>query len=144
MSDLLTAWPATQLDREFAGPFWEGLSRQRLALPQCTSCNRYRWYAYPHCLCGDLAAGTEWTEVEGGLSLYSYTEIHHPFAPEFASVVPYTIGIVRVDSQKDVHLAGVLPDVDPARLRVGAAVTVTPFAPGGEALLAFALVGAER
>ncbi|PVX26280.1 MAG: hypothetical protein CW691_01860 [Candidatus Bathyarchaeum sp.] len=69
--------------------------------PMCTNC---------------LSTNLSWIEIEGAGKLLSYTIVY--VAPDqFASMTPYTVGIVEFES--GLRLPGMVCDIAPENLRVG-------------------------
>ena len=68
--------------------------------------------------------------VPGDATVFTYTVVHHPFAPEWRDRVPYAIVLVEPDGAPGVRLVAHVVDVDPAEIRVGQRLTCV--APEGE------------
>jgi uncharacterized OB-fold protein len=48
----------------------------------------------------------EWKPVKGTGDVYSWVVAHRAYTPDFATLVPYTIALVRIDEQHDILIPG--------------------------------------
>lgn len=104
-------------DRDTAG-FFKAAREGRLVYRACTSCSRGAHPPVPYCpVCG---AATDWREVSGGGTLYSWTTIPTAVHPGYPA--PYTVVVVALDEAPNVRLIGTLPGA-PA-LQAGQAMRV--------------------
>ena len=74
-------------------PYWDGARTGKLLLQRCVGCRAVRFYprrACPSCWSEDA----EWIEASGQGRVHSFTVIHRPPAPAFASRVPYVVALV--------------------------------------------------
>lgn len=56
-------------------PFWTAAREGRLVMQKCASCGTVNFHPKPWCIeCGDR--GLEWTEMQTGGTVYSYTVSH--------------------------------------------------------------------
>ena len=81
--------------------FWEGCKEHKLKIQRCKQCGKLRWpasYLCPDC----LSEETEYTELSGEGTLYSYVVFHKPFHPSLQEKVPYVV--VEVDLEGGVRL----------------------------------------
>ncbi len=70
----------------------------------------------PACFnCGSME--TEWAQVPGTGTVFSYTIVHHPAHPAVKSAVPYNIVVVHLDEADDVRIVSNVIDVPPERHR---------------------------
>jgi hypothetical protein len=117
-------------------PFWKGTRRGVLLIQRCRACGHWRWtpkLACPHCWSED----TEWAEVSGRGTLYSYTVVHRPVDPaQFRA--PYVLAIVQLDEGPRLLTNIVDCELDALRVDMPVAVrferiddefVVYPFAP---------------
>ncbi len=76
----------------FSMPFWRGLTEGRFLLKECEACNSLQFPPRPHC---PTCLGDEpgWRAASGKGVLYASTRVHAAGA-RFASMTPYTVGIV--------------------------------------------------
>jgi len=110
--------PLPDVEDPLVGPFWEGTRQSRLLVQACTSCGYLRWPpgpVCPECQCQD----SDWTEVQGAGELYSYATYHRPLDKAFSDDVPYSVGLVQLDSGP--RMLGVLQNPEDS-LRIGGRV----------------------
>jgi uncharacterized OB-fold protein len=109
------SWPLT------AG-FWAAAAHNALAIPRCAGCIRWVWYPKAECPgCG--GAEMPWTVTKGTGRLYSWTTVHRAFLPAFATVAPYSVGLVALDEDPAVRVTARLL-AEPAELAADARMTV--------------------
>jgi uncharacterized protein len=80
-------------------PYFEAARRGRLVLRRCTDCHRLRFppgSACPWC----NALGSEWSEVSGRGTIYSYEVVTQAIQPGFADWTPYPVVLVELDEQR--------------------------------------------
>ena len=74
-------------------PFWEAAREDRLLIRQCDTCARP--FFPPRHLCPFCwSEKTSWIESCGKGTVYSYTVMHRPPAPEFAGLGTYVVALV--------------------------------------------------
>ncbi|MEU6624374.1 OB-fold domain-containing protein [Streptomyces litmocidini] len=116
---------------EDGAPFWEYAARGELRVQACAACGELRFPprpCCPHCRSFD----SEWRLMSGRGRIWSYVLPHPPLLPEYAAQAPYNAVLVELADAPRIRLVGnvvAAPDaplnsVDPARLRIGAAVRV--------------------
>jgi len=109
--------PATRSPHSKA--YWEGLQNGELVLQQCGDCAAYTHPPGPLCT-ACLSANRLYPALSGRGTLYTYTVIHRALHPEFKKDLPYVSVYVRLDEGP--MLTSWLVDVDPANVKIGAAV----------------------
>ncbi|MGW7366695.1 Zn-ribbon domain-containing OB-fold protein [Streptomyces sp. NPDC054841] len=116
---------------EDGAPFWEYTAQRELRIQACTGCGELRFPprpCCPHCQSFD----SEWRRMSGRGRIWSYVLPHPPLLPAYAEQAPYNAVVVELAEAPRIRLVGnvvAAPDaplnsVDPARLRIGAAVKV--------------------
>ncbi|MFI6639422.1 Zn-ribbon domain-containing OB-fold protein [Streptomyces sp. NPDC050504] len=121
-------------------PFWEYAARGELRVQTCGSCAEPRFPprpCCPHCQSFD----SQWCRLSGRGRIWSYVLPHPPLLPAYAAQAPYNAVLVEPVDAPRVRLVGnvvaapgaALNSVDPARLRIGAAVRVA-FREAGDGL----------
>ncbi|MFF0437338.1 Zn-ribbon domain-containing OB-fold protein [Streptomyces sp. NPDC004327] len=118
---------------EDGAPFWEYAARGELRVQACAraDCGALRFPprpCCPHCQSFD----SEWRLMSGRGRIWSFVVPHPPLLPDYAEQAPYNAVLVELADAPRIRLAGnvvAAPDaplnsVDPARLRIGAAVQV--------------------
>lgn len=90
--------PAT--DHEIR-PYFEAARQGRLVLRRCAECNLYRFPPGRACpWCNSLES--EWSEVSGRGTIYSYEIVTQAIQPGFADWTPYAVVLVELDEQRGV------------------------------------------
>jgi hypothetical protein len=127
-------------DERSAG-YWAAAARHVLALARCTHCGHIAHPPEVVCTrCLHPKPAFEFTPVEGGGTVRSWTVIRDSFLPGFRDAVPFVLVDVELDVQPDLRLIGRLVDGPGAELHLGDRVTTVfdDVAPG-VAVPAFAL-----
>jgi uncharacterized protein len=106
-------------------PFWDAALEGRLLVSRCTTCGFVHLPPQPRCFnCqGDAF---EWQEVPGTGTIYSYTVVRHPLAPNLADAVPYVSGVIELDGTQGAG-ARVIANIincDPEAVSIGDKVRV--------------------
>jgi uncharacterized OB-fold protein len=97
-------------------PYWEGLARRELRLPQCSVCGRWEWYPLesgPGCPGGRYV----WRALGPDATVFTFTRVARPLLPGVSE--PYITGLVVADDAPDVRIAARLAG-DPDVIRIGA------------------------
>jgi uncharacterized protein len=135
LSELKVPGP-TQI--ELTSPFWDAASEGRLILQHCLACDRGIFYPReicPHCWSDRL----EWRQASGHGRLKTFSRIHRPGHPGWATVAPYVVGLVELDEGPTMlsHILGTDP-------KVGDALRFAPTNIGGRVLPCFETVNARK
>lgn len=123
--------------------FWAAAELDRLVVQRCQSCGaRLRpgpWIC-PLCRSTEL----DWVESTGRGTIYSLTEVHQLYHPEFTDRRPYCVGLVDLDDGP--RLATRLLSGPSRRPAIGDRVYVTFVIAGGRRIPTFELdaVGSAR
>ncbi len=123
--------PSPIIDATSRG-FWEAASHGELAIQRCGQCRRLQHPPRPVCPeCG--ATDLMFERMSGDATLLSWTMTHRSVLEQFDDAAPYLCILVELVEQSGLVLASDYAgiDVDPAELRVGAAMRVT-FPAAGE------------
>lgn len=100
--------------------FWDAAAQHRLIFQRCESCGAITFPPVEVCrIC--LSTQLQWKQSSGRGVLYSWTVVHRPVTPDFAT--PYVPAIVDVDEgyQMVSNLIGISTD----RIRAGLPVQVS-------------------
>lgn len=98
-------------------PFWAACQRRELRIQRCTSCGLHRQPPGPFCpRCRSEAS--EWRQVPGTGTVYTFTIVHHAVHPVLRAAVPYNVVVVLLDDADDVRLVSNLVDAGPD-IRIG-------------------------
>ncbi len=73
----------------------------RFVLQRCSDCELLRYPPGPACpFCQSL--DSEWREVSGKGTIYSYEIVEHPIHPAYRERAPYPVALVELDEQRGV------------------------------------------
>lgn len=101
--------------------FWESCRRHELRLPRCQACGQLHYFPRKFCpFCHSDAL--EWVPVSGRGTIFSFSEVHVPFQPEFADEVPYVAIVVEL--AEGPRLMSRVVDCPNDALRVGLPVEI--------------------
>jgi uncharacterized OB-fold protein len=104
------------------GPYWDSAKRHGLQLQQCRGCERFRYPPAkfcPRCLSDE----TDWREISGRGTVYSFIVVHQRYDPSFAEDLPYNVAIVELEEGP--RLTTNVVDCANGDLQVGMAVELT-------------------
>ncbi len=105
-------------------PFWAAAKKHELRFQQCASCQVFRHPPRRHCAnCG--SEDSEWVQVSGKGTIYSYIGVVQPVLPQWREDAPYNIVEVAPDNAPGVVIMGNVAGVDDSELKVGMPVEVT-------------------
>lgn len=111
-----TEQPLPQIDPDTEG-FWRAARDGRLVIQHCPATGAYQHPPQPYmAACG---LDWEWKEVPGTGTVYSFTIVHPPAHPAFAT--PYVAAVVDLD-QAGVRMVGQVRGIAPDRVEVGLCV----------------------
>lgn len=106
-------------------PYWVAATEHRLAIAQCSRCNRF---VHPPDIvcpeCGSTDPGFEFVPVGGHGFVRSWTIVRRSFLPGFTDLLPFTLVDVELVEQPELRLVGRLVGGDLTDLRIGAPVVV--------------------
>ena len=102
-------------------PFWEATQAGRLVAQRCAGCRAMRFP--PRMLCSRCRSwDSEWVELDGSGTVYSWVVVVHPVTEGLRSEVPYVIALVEV--APGVRMPARLVGCDPAEISAGLPVVV--------------------
>ena len=111
--------------------FWEGCREGKLRMLRCSETHRLIFPPRPMSpWASDMkSAATEWTDVSGRGTIWSFVVPHPPLLPYYSELSPYNVILVALDEDPSVRLVGNLlareggkiNEVDPASIEIGAA-----------------------
>jgi uncharacterized protein len=110
---------------ESTQPFWTAALEGRLVAPECSSCGTFVLPPQPRCFnCQNDTF--DWVELPGTGTIYSFTVVRHPLAPQLADVVRYVSGVIELDGTQGAgaRMIGNIVDCDPEQVAVGDKVRV--------------------
>jgi uncharacterized OB-fold protein len=98
-------------------PMWESIARQRLALPRCDDCGRFRYPPGPACpYCLSLAY--QWMAVSGRGTVMSWVVFHRRYFDDY----PPPYNAVAIELEEGPILVTNLVGPEPAGSWIGAQV----------------------
>lgn len=81
--------------------FWEGCRAHRFLVHRCGRCGRAYW---PASTCVDHgSADMVWEPASGHGEVFTYTVVHHAYAPEYLDRLPYALAVVQLDEGPFFH-----------------------------------------
>lgn len=76
--------------------FWESARESRLVLQHCAACGTFQ--SYPRRRCSRCWSGQlDWVDSSGFGHVVTHTAVHRPGQTSWQPVVPYYVGLVRLD-----------------------------------------------
>jgi uncharacterized OB-fold protein len=106
-------------------PFWDAALLGRLIGSTCSTCGQVLLPPEPRCF---RCQGDEfvWRELPGTGTIYSFTVVRHPLAPDLKSVVPYVSGVIDLDGTQGAgsRMIANIVDCDPDSVAIGDKVQV--------------------
>jgi uncharacterized protein len=117
---MIPARPLPQIDDD-GRAYWAGLAAGRLLLQHCLDCGHVQFYQ--RALCGRcLGSRLEHRAASGQGTIYSFSTVYRPPAPEFKDDVPYTV--VLVELAEGPRMLSSLVDCAPERVTIGIPVEI--------------------
>jgi uncharacterized OB-fold protein len=110
---------------ESTQPFWDAALEGRLVTSKCTQCGTCILPPQPRCFqCQNDTF--EWVELPGTGTIYTFTVVRHPLAPQLAEVVPFVSGVIDLDGTQGAgsRMIANIVDVDPVTVKIGAKVRI--------------------
>lgn len=77
-------------------PFWTAARNGKLSMQKCCGCSHVRYpvnAVCPRC----LSEETEWVDLSGKGSVFSYIVFHQVYNQAFAKDVPYNVALIQLD-----------------------------------------------
>lgn len=114
------------VEDEDSAPFWAAAARGELRVQRCSACGRMRHPPRPMCPhCRSLA--TEWRQLSGRATVWSFVVVHPPVLPDFAELAPYPVIVAALEEDAELRMVGnvvsaegaPINSVDPATLAIG-------------------------
>ena len=103
-------------------PFWDATAQQKLLLPSCSSCHRFRWPPGPFCpFC--QSQRTQWTPAGVG-RVYSFTIIRQRRANEADEPRPRVPALIEFPGADGVRIVAAIAATPLENIRIGAEVTL--------------------
>jgi uncharacterized OB-fold protein len=103
--------------------WWEAAADHRLVVQRCTECGHTRHPPGPVCpRCRAMAS--EWSELAGTGTVYTYTVVRQAFIPSLQDRLPYVVIAVDLDGSQGARMVSNLVDAEPEEVAVGMPVEV--------------------
>ena len=114
--------PVPAVNAETNG-WWEAAAHHRLVVQTCSDCGRTRHPPGPVCpVCRSMAS--EWSELPGTGSVFTYTVVRQAFIPSLSDRIPYVVIAVELDGAGGARMVSNLIDIDPSDVAIGMPVEV--------------------
>ena len=119
------------VEDEDGAPFWSAAARGEFRVQACGDCGRLRFPPRPMCPhCRSTAS--EWRELSGRGTIWSFAIVHPPLLPAYAELAPYPVVVVALAEDASIRMVGNLVagaeaavnSVDPQAIRIGEEVRV--------------------
>jgi uncharacterized OB-fold protein len=111
---------------ELTEPFWQASLEGRLVCQRCNSCGTFRMPPTSFCFVCQ-SRDHDFTELPGTGTIYSFTVVRHPLAPQLADAVPYVSAVVELDGTQGAgaRMLVNVADCDVEKAAIGRRVRVT-------------------
>jgi len=110
---------------EHTQPFWDAALEGRLIASKCTTCGTFLLPPQPRCF---TCQGTsfEWEDLPGTGTVYSFTVVRHPLAPQLRDAVPYVSAVIELDGTQGAgcRMMANVVDCDPESVKIDDKVRV--------------------
>ena len=104
-----------------AAEFYNFCKQHELRFQRCTDCGTWRHIPRDMCAqCGSFK--WEWARSSGRGKVFSWTTVHQPMLPPFASFIPYSAVVIEL--AEGVRMVSWLVDVKPEQLALDLPVEV--------------------
>lgn len=109
---------------ELSKPFWDAVNEKRLALQNCTVCNKLQYPPRKTCAKCGSAEKLEWKEVKGRGHISTYIVIENGRLARRIPDQPYNLALITLDEDPGINFYSNLPGVPVDKVPVGDAVEV--------------------
>jgi uncharacterized OB-fold protein len=99
-------------------PFWVAAARHQLVAQRCLNCGRVRQPPGPFCP-NCRTQPSEWMELSGRATLFSYTVIRHALVPQLRDYLPMVIAVVEPEEAPTARLVANLVEVAVGDVKIG-------------------------
>ncbi len=114
--------PVPAVNAETNG-WWAAAAAHRLVVQRCTACATTRHPPGPVCpRCRSTVS--QWLDLPGTGTVFSYTVVHQAFIPALADRIPYVVIAVELDGADGARIVSNLVDIDPSDVSIGMGVEV--------------------
>ena len=109
MADYTKPLPVITQDSE---PYWSAAKAHEFRMQRCTDCGKFR-FPPTHACWYCLSTNTEWAELSGRGTVWSFTVMHQPYYKGFTDELPYAVLVVELEEGP--RLMANLVDIDEER-----------------------------
>jgi uncharacterized protein len=103
--------------------FWDAAREHRLVAPRCAVCGKFRMP--PTAFCWNCRSReTEWVELPGTGTVYTFTVARHALTAAAREAVPYVIAVISLDDAGGARLISNVVGVAPEEVVIGLPVEV--------------------
>lgn len=119
--DVAVAAPAAMVSlapNAWTEPFWLSAAKHQLIVQRCLACGTVRQPPGPFCpKC--RTQDSDWMDLGGRATLYSFTVIRHALAPPLREFLPMVIAVVAPDEAPAARLVANLVEVGVGDVAIG-------------------------
>lgn len=109
-------------------PFWQACQAGRLSLQKCCECAHIRYPISRFCpRC--LSAESEWTDMSGRGTVFSYIVFHKSYHPGFKEDLPYNVALIQLEEGPRMYSNVVGAPNDQVRIGCPVEVVFDPVTP---------------
>jgi uncharacterized OB-fold protein len=103
--------------------FWDAAREHRLVVARCAACGVFRMPPTPFCWrC--RSQETEWVELPGTGTVYTFTIARHALTPATKDAVPYVVAVIALDGAEDARLISNVVGIAPEDVAIDLPVEV--------------------
>jgi uncharacterized protein len=103
--------------------FWDAAREHRLVVARCKVCGADRMPPTPFCWqC--RSQDTEWVELPGTGTVYTFTIARHALTPATENALPYVIAVIALDGTEGARLISNVVGITPDDVAIGMPVEV--------------------
>ncbi len=121
LDDVAVAAPVAMVSlapNSWTEPFWMAAGKHQLTVQRCVACGTVRHPPGPFCpRC--RTQDSDWVELAGRATLYSFTVIRHALAPPLRAHLPMVIAVVAPDEAPTARLVADLVEVAVGDVAIG-------------------------
>ena len=109
---------------ELTKPFWEAANEGRLAMQNCSVCNRLQNPPAPTCSQCGSGDNLEWKEMSGRGKIYNYGVVYDTPVKLLQDQQPFNLVVITLDDDPGIQMYSHLPGTLVDEVPVGASVEV--------------------
>ena len=109
---------------ELTKPFWEAANQRRLAIQNCSVCNRLQNPPAPTCSQCKSGDNLEWKEMSGRGTIYNYGVVYDCPVRLLQDDQPFNLVVITLEDDPGIQMYSHLPGTPVDEVPVGAGVEV--------------------